>query len=165
MLRIGYSVHLRFGRALPRSVRSIIYAFTDDNYIEIVEIPFIYLNAIITFILSMAYVRLIQRWKTPVIIKALLFVVGKDLNRVRRLCSVPSISFRRSGPGIITTNRRYATENKIGRLYDSMETPTDGEKVCLTWIDGEASTYHAVWLRHNCRCSQCWHDVYAAPLV
>ena len=26
------------------------------------------------------------------------------------------------------------------------------------WSDGEQSTYHAVWLRHNCQCPECWDD-------
>jgi len=31
----------------------------------------------------------------------------------------------------------------------------DGKKMKVTWDDGEESTFHAVWLRHNCQCSEC----------
>ena len=31
----------------------------------------------------------------------------------------------------------------------------DGKKMKVTWDDGGESTFHAVWLRHNCQCSEC----------
>ena len=30
-----------------------------------------------------------------------------------------------------------------------------GKKVELTWNDNEQWRFHSVWLRHNCRCSEC----------
>ena len=31
----------------------------------------------------------------------------------------------------------------------------EGKKLRLSWADGHESSYHAVWLRHNCRCPAC----------
>ena len=31
----------------------------------------------------------------------------------------------------------------------------EGKKLRLSWADGHESSYHAVWLRHNCRCPTC----------
>ena len=31
----------------------------------------------------------------------------------------------------------------------------DGRKVIVKWTDGKESTFHAVWLRYNCQCSEC----------
>ena len=33
------------------------------------------------------------------------------------------------------------------------------------WSDGEQSTYHAVWLRHNCQCPECWDSIANQKLV
>ena len=62
-------------------------------------------------------------------------------------------------------SREYATESEAKKLYCSIEAIQDGRRLYVSWEDGEESTYHAVWLRHNCRCSKCWDDTYAAPLV
>ena len=64
-----------------------------------------------------------------------------------------------------TASRGYGTDGEAGRIYRSLESSPDGKKLCVSWADGEESTYHAVWLRHNCRCPQCWDDRNAAPLV
>ena len=31
-----------------------------------------------------------------------------------------------------------------------------GKRLAVTWADGETKTFHAAWLRHNCRCPACW---------
>ena len=64
-----------------------------------------------------------------------------------------------------TASRGYGTDGEAGRIYRSLESSPDGKKLCVSWADGEESTYHAVWLRHNCRCPQCWDDRNAEPLV
>ena len=69
------------------------------------------------------------------------------------------------GPNATMPSRGYATESEARKLYRSMEATQDGRRLCVSWDDGEESTYHAVWLRHNCRCPKCWDDGYAAPLV
>ena len=38
----------------------------------------------------------------------------------------------------------------------SVECTTDGKKCKFNWKDGEQSIYHAVWLRDNCHCPECW---------
>ena len=47
----------------------------------------------------------------------------------------------------------------------SVECSADGKKCKVTWLDGEQSTYHAVWLRHNCQCPECWDDIADQKLV
>ena len=31
----------------------------------------------------------------------------------------------------------------------------DGKKLQLVWDDDRETNFHCVWLRHNCRCSEC----------
>ena len=47
----------------------------------------------------------------------------------------------------------------------TLESLAGGKKIRVTWSDGEESTYHAVWLRHNCRCPECWDPVTEQTLV
>ena len=35
------------------------------------------------------------------------------------------------------------------------EVLSNGRKVKFTWANGETSSFHSVWLRHNCQCSDC----------
>ena len=35
------------------------------------------------------------------------------------------------------------------------EVLNSGRKVKFTWANGESSSFHSVWLRHNCQCSDC----------
>ena len=69
-----------------------------------------------------------------------------------------SLSWGRYSISTTTTSRGYGTDSEAGRSYRSLELSPDGKKLCVSWADGEESTYHAVWLRHNCRCPQCWDD-------
>ena len=46
-----------------------------------------------------------------------------------------------------------------------LERSSDGKKCQVMWSDGEQSTYHAVWLRHNCQCPECWDDIAKQKLV
>ena len=115
-------------------------------------------------------------------------VVGKPVRSVFSLASarsfpVKSIASQSRSPSIIgrslpsslscgrycirttTTSRGYGTDSKAGRIYRSLESSPDGKKLCVSWADEEESTYHAVWLRHNCRCPQCWDDRNAGPMV
>ena len=64
-----------------------------------------------------------------------------------------------------TASRGYGTDGEAGRIIRSLESSPDGKKLCVSWADGEESTYHAVWLRHNCRCPQCWDDMNAGHKV
>ena len=47
----------------------------------------------------------------------------------------------------------------------TLESLAGGKKIRVTWSDGEESTYHAVWLRHNCRCPKCWGESSDQKLV
>lgn len=33
-----------------------------------------------------------------------------------------------------------------------------GNKLKVVWKDGQEATYHARWLRHNCKCPECWES-------
>ena len=76
-----------------------------------------------------------------------------------------SLSWGRYCISTTTTSRGYGTDSEAGRIYRSLELSPDGKKLCVSWADGEESTYHAVWLRHNCRCPQCWDDRNSSPMV
>ena len=47
----------------------------------------------------------------------------------------------------------------------SLECATDGKKCKIIWKDGEQSTYHAVWLRDNCHCPECWDSGFDMKIV
>ena len=80
--------------------------------------------------------------------------------------SLPSsLSYGRYCISTATASRGHGTDGEAGRIYRSLESSPDGKKLCVSWADGEESTYHAVWLRHNCRCPQCWDDRNAGPMV
>lgn len=40
-------------------------------------------------------------------------------------------------------------------LVSSSTAIQDGRKLRVRWTDGREGSYHAVWLRHNCRCPSC----------
>ena len=108
--------------------------------------------------------------------KAFRCITGNDMKHVRSLSSVTSLhprSVRIAFPSaplfncrsVTTPNCEYATDSDVGRLYHSAEATQDGKRVCVSWADGEERRYHAVWLRHNCKCPQCWDDGFSSPLV
>lgn len=66
---------------------------------------------------------------------------------------------------IVLTCRYYHPTQWLAALGVSSATPTspllalspDGKKFTITWPDGEENTYHSPWLRHNCKCPQCYN--------
>lgn len=40
-------------------------------------------------------------------------------------------------------------------LASSLTVISGGRKLRVCWGDGRGSSYHAVWLRHNCQCRRC----------
>ena len=108
--------------------------------------------------------------------KAIRWITGNDMRHVRSLISVTSMRPRSvriafpyaalfNCPNVSTLDCQYATDSGVGKLYHSMEATQDGKRMCVSWADGEESKYHAVWLRHNCKCPQCWDDRLSSPLV
>lgn len=41
----------------------------------------------------------------------------------------------------------------------ALEHLESGSKLKVVWQDGQEATYHARWLRHNCKCPKCWEPV------
>ena len=48
-----------------------------------------------------------------------------------------------------------ATSNPHSELTSSLIGIQEGRKLRVSWADGRESSYHAVWLRHNCQCPNC----------
>jgi len=105
--------------------------------------------------------------------RVLRYAVGRDLKPARSILSLAGAKLTsfpaNGGPpfslplshyciSTATASRGYGTDGEAGRIYRSLESSPDGKKLCVSWADGEESTYHAVWLRHNCRCPQCWDE-------
>ena len=57
------------------------------------------------------------------------------------------------GPSVLS-----ATVNQVSVAQDK-------KTVFLQFDDGEKNTYHAVWLKHCCRCPKCWHTTTMQSLV
>ena len=125
----------------------------------------------------MAYVHIgLRRGKFLSVAKAFRCITGNDMKDMRSRSPVTRMYIRSvriafpsapiiNCPSVTTPNCKYATDSGVGRLYHSVEATQDGKKVCVSWADDEESTYYAVWLRHNCRCPQCWDDGLSSPLV
>ena len=92
-------------------------------------------------------------------------VSARSTSAVTGRSMLSSLARGRYPIGTVATSRGYSTDSEAGRIYRSLELSPDGKKLCVSWADGEESTYHAVWLRHNCRCPQCWNGKYCSPLV
>jgi hypothetical protein len=45
------------------------------------------------------------------------------------------------------------------RQISSAQMSNSGRMVTVGWSDGSAGQYPAVWLRDNCQCNQCFHQV------
>ena len=66
---------------------------------------------------------------------------------------MPYAMFRRLSVTFANTLCR-AGNRCVRRSIQSLVT-ANGKELSVTWPDGAQNTYSAVWLRHNCECSEC----------
>ncbi|MFT5506300.1 MAG: gamma-butyrobetaine dioxygenase, partial [Gammaproteobacteria bacterium] len=53
-----------------------------------------------------------------------------------------------------------STEPKstVSDIYKILRASNDSTSIEIEWEDHHQSTYHHVWLRHNCSCASCRHS-------
>ena len=50
------------------------------------------------------------------------------------------------------------TQSTVSDIYKILQATNDSTSIEIEWGDGHQSTYHHVWLRHNCDCASCRHS-------
>ena len=86
--------------------------------------------------------------------------MGVSSNYPLQECYSTPTMFQRFGLKFVNTcTLRRVTSGCSGshyvrRFIQSLVT-INGKELAITWPDGAQNSYNAVWLRHNCECSEC----------